>query len=58
MCCCQFAGDKFLIPGWSQTHEISLGASIEAPIPKSCNAGSRGTWIDTSNRMPIISTKR
>ena len=37
---------------------ISLGTSIEAPRPKSCNASSRRTWINTSNHRPVISTEK
>ena len=58
MCQYQFEGGNVLIPGWSQTHYTSLGMSIKAPRPKSCNTSSRKTWIDTSYYGPIIGIKK
>ena len=57
MCQCQFERGNVLIDGWSQTHYAILGRSIETPRPKSCNAGNRETWIDTSNCRPVIGIK-
>ena len=47
-----------LIPGWFQTHYPSLGTSLEALRPKSCNAGRRGIWIDTNYCGPVIGIKQ
>ena len=46
------------ISGWSQTHYISLGTSIEAPRPKSCNTRRERTWIDISNCGPVIGIEK
>ena len=47
-----------MIPGWSQTHYTSLGTSIEAPRPESCNASSRRAWIDANYYGTVIGIKK
>ena len=54
MCQCWLAGGNVSISGQSRAQYISLGTSVEAPQPKSCNASCRRTWIDISYCGPVI----
>ena len=58
MCQCRFVGGNVSIPGWSQTHYASLGTILEGPRPKSCNAGSGRTGINTSYCGTVIGFKK
>ena len=58
MCQYQFEKGNVSILGWSETHYTSLGTSIQALRPKSCNAGSRKAWIDTTCCGTVIGIKK
>ena len=55
---CQFSGGYVSIPRWSQANYTSLGTSIEALRPKSCNASSIKAWIETSHCRIVIGLKK